>query len=273
MTDNTKAATDSDGTMTFWEHLDELRSRVIKMILAFAVGAGIAWWFKVDLLEWVATPFIEGWNQKDGVAKFHFPHPAALFIAYIKLAVLGGLVLSLPIILYQVWAFVAPGLYAKEKRFAIPFVVSSCLLFAGGGYFGWRVAFPMAFEYLLSFAELPPGEKFDIQPTVMIGEYIEFLTRMLLAFGAVFEIPVLVFFLSIIGVVNHKQLIKFSRYFIVIAFVISAIITPPDPMSQLLLAIPLCLLYAFSIGICYIFEKRRAAAEPEPEPATAVKKK
>jgi len=264
VTDNTKAGAD-DGTMTFWEHLEELRSRVIKMILAFAVGAAVAWWFKVDLLEWIATPFIEGWNAKKGIAKFHFPHPAALFIAYIKLAVLGGFVLSLPVILYQVWAFVAPGLYAKEKRFAIPFVVSSCLLFAGGGYFGWRVAFPMAFDYLLSFADLPPGGKFDIEPTVMIGEYIEFLTRMLVAFGAVFEIPVVVFFLSIIGVVNHKHLIKFSRYFIVIAFVISAIITPPDPMSQLLLAIPLCLLYAFSIGICYIFEKRRA--EPEPEPA------
>jgi len=100
---------------------------------------------------------------------------------------------------------------------------------------------------------------------VMIGEYIEFLTRMLVAFGAVFEIPVVVFFLSVIGAVNHKQLIKFSRYFIVIAFVVAAIITPPDPMSQLLLAVPLCLLYAFSIGICYIFEKK-------PEPVTALKK-
>ena len=154
MTDNTEAAVD-DGTMTFWEHLEELRSRIIKMILAFAVGAGVAWWFKVDLLEWVATPFIEGWNKQDGVAKFHFPHPAALFIAYIKLSVLGGFVIALPIILYQTWAFVAPVLYAKEKRFAIPFVVSSCALFAGGGYFGWRIAFPIAFQYLLSFADLP----------------------------------------------------------------------------------------------------------------------
>ena len=251
--------------MTFWEHLDELRSRLIKMILAFAIGAGVAWYFKIELLEWVATPFIEGWHTGKGVAKFHFPHPAALFIAYIKLSVLGGFVLSLPVLLYQLWAFIAPGLYSREKRFAIPFVVSSCGLFAGGGYFGWRVAFPMAFDYLLGFADLPPGGKFEIEPTVMIGEYIEFLTRMLVAFGAVFEIPVVVFFLAVIGAVNHKQLIKFSRYFIVIAFVVAAIITPPDPMSQLLLAVPLCLLYVFSIGICYIFEKK-------PEPVTALNK-
>lgn len=256
MTDTIDPSPDDEGTMTFWEHLEELRSRVIKMALAFALGAAIAWVFKVQLLEWVATPFIEGWNKQTGKPTLHFPHPAALFIAYIKLSVLGGFVLSLPILLYQIWAFVAPGLYAREKRFAIPFVLASCGLFAAGGYFGWRIAFPMAFHYLLGFADLPPGGKFEIEPTVMIGEYIEFLTRMLIAFGAVFEIPVVVFFLSIIGVVNHTHLIKFARYFIVIAFVLGAVITPPDPMSQLLLAIPLIVLYTLSIGIAYIFGKK-----------------
>jgi sec-independent protein translocase protein TatC len=249
---------ENDGSMTFWEHLQELRSRVIKMILAFAVGAAVAWVFKTQLLEWIVTPFIEGWNKQDGRPTIHFPHPAALFIAYIKLSVLGGFVISLPVLLYQVWAFVAPGLYAKEKRFAIPFVVASCALFASGGYFGWRIAFPMAFRYLLGFADLPPGGQFDIEPTVMIGEYIEFLTRMLIAFGAVFEIPVVVFFLSIVGVVNHTHLIKFARYFVVIAFILGAIITPPDPMSQLLLAVPLIVLYTFSIGIAYLFGKKKA---------------
>lgn len=258
MTDTIDPAPDEEGTMTFWEHLEELRSRMIKMILAFAAGAAVAWVFKTQLLEWVATPFIEGWNKANGKATLHFPHPAALFIAYIKLSVLGGFVLSLPILLYQTWAFIAPGLYAREKRFAIPFVVSSCGLFAAGGYFGWRVAFPMAFRYLLGFAELPPGGKFEIEPTVMIGEYIEFLTRMLVAFGAVFEIPVVVFFLSIIGVINHTHLIKFARYFVVIAFVLGAVITPPDPLSQLLLAGPLVVLYTFSIGIAYLFGKKAA---------------
>jgi sec-independent protein translocase protein TatC len=249
--------TADEGTMTFWEHLDELRSRIIKMFLAFAVGATVSWVFKTELLEIVARPFIEGWNSKNGAPELHFPHPAALFVAYIKLAVLGGLVLSLPVLLYQVWAFVAPGLYAKEKRFAIPFVVCSCALFAGGGYFGWKIAFPIAFKYLLGFADEQMASGLKVQPTVMIGEYVEFLTRMLIAFGAVFEIPVVVFFLSVIGVINHTHLIKFARYFIVVAFILSAIITPPDPMSQLLLAIPLCLLYGLSIGIAWLIARNK----------------
>jgi sec-independent protein translocase protein TatC len=192
----------------------------------------------------------------------HFPHPAALFIAYIKLSVLGGFVLSLPVQLYQVWAFIAPGLYAKEKRFAIPFVVSSCALFAGGGYFGWKIAFPIAFRYLLGFADEPLPGGFKVEPTVMIGEYVEFITRMLVAFGAVFEIPVVVFFLSVIGVINHTHLIKFARYFVVIAFILGAIITPPDPMSQLLLAVPLIILYTLSIAIAWIFGRKKP---PAPE--------
>lgn len=247
-----------DGTMTFWEHLEELRSRLIKMILAFAVGAAVAWVFKTQLLELVARPFIEAWNTDKGRPTINFPHPAALFIAYIKLCVLGGLVLSLPILLYQLWAFIAPGLYAKEKRFAIPFVFSSCALFAGGGYFGWKVAFPIGFRYLLGFADEQMKSGLQIQPVIMIGDYVEFLTRMLIAFGAVFEIPVVVFFLSVLGVINHRHLIKFARYFIVIAFILGAIITPPDPMSQLLLAVPLICLYTVSILIAWIFGRKDA---------------
>jgi sec-independent protein translocase protein TatC len=253
--------TAEEGTMTFWEHLDELRSRLIKMILAFAVGAAVAWFFKSQLLEIVARPFVEGWNAKNGEVTLHFPHPAALFIAYIKLSILGGLVLSMPVMLYQLWSFIAPGLYAKEKKFAIPFVVSSCALFAGGGFFGWKVAFPIAFHYLLSFADEQMASGLKVQPTVMIGEYVEFLTRMLIAFGAVFEIPVVVFFLSVIGVINHTHLIKFARYFVVIAFILGAIITPPDPMSQLLLAVPLIVLYTLSIAIAWIFGRKKADPE------------
>jgi len=167
----------------------------------------------------------------------------------------GGLVLSLPIMLYQLWSFIAPGLYSREKRLALPFVGSSCLLFAAGGYFCWRLVFPMAFQYLLGFAG--PVGNLQVTPTVMIDEYIDFCMRMLIAFGVVFELPVLVMFLSIAGLVTHKHLIKFARYFVVIAFVIAAVITPPDIASQFLLAIPLCLLYVISIGIAWIFSRGR----------------
>ena len=257
-----------DNVMTFWEHLEELRGRMVRMILAFVVGGGLAWYFKAQLLIWLTKPYVIAWNNgpHQGAAALHFPAPAALFLAYVRLAATGGAIFALPIVLYQIWAFIAPGLYSREKRFAIPFVVSSCGLFAAGGYFGWKVAFPVAFQYLLSFSgKLAEGpNSIDLTPTVMVSDYIDFVTHMLIAFGVAFELPVLSFFLSFAGIVTYKQLIKFFRYFIVVAFVISAVLTPPDPMSQLLLAIPLCGLYGVSIIVAWIFGRK-----PEPvEPAT-----
>lgn len=254
----TPAAEDDlpDGNMTFWEHLQELRIRLIRMVLGFFVGAAIAWWFKEDLLLILTKPYVEGWTDQATKPSLHFSDPAGLFVSYVKLSILGGLILSLPWLLYQVWAFIAPGLYAKEKWIAIPFVVVSTALFCVGAYFGWRVVFPLAFEYLLNYAQIPLNSPLQMQPTVMIESYLTFVTRALLAFGAVFEIPVVVFFLSFAGVINHTHLIKFARYFIVIAFILSAIITPPDPLSQILLAAPLILLYTLSIGIAWLVDKR-----------------
>ena len=249
-----------ENVMTFWEHLEELRRRLVRMILAFVVGGGIAWYYKKNLLIWLTLPFVRAWQagHNEGTAALHFPAPAALFLSYVRLAATGGAVFALPIVLYQIWAFIAPGLYSREKRFAVPFVVSSCGLFALGGYFGWRVAFPVAFQYLLSFSgPLSPG--LDVRPTVMVSDYIDFVTHMLVAFGVAFELPVLAFFLSFAGLITHKHLIKFFRYFVVVAFIVSAVLTPPDPMSQLLLAIPLCLLYGVSILVAWAF-----ARKPEP---------
>jgi sec-independent protein translocase protein TatC len=248
---------EEEGAMTFWEHLEELRKRLVYMIGAFALGGGVAWHVRERILVWLTAPFVRAWNGTSigGKAQLHFPAPQSLFLAYVKLALIGGLIFSLPILLYQVWAFVSPGLYNKEKRYAIPFVVCSCGLFALGGWFGWRFAFPLAFQYLLSFSG-PVGSDIVVQPSVMIDEYIEFVSRMLLAFGSVFELPVLVFFLSIAGIITHHHLIRFTRLFIVIAFIIAAVITPPDPLSQLVLAIPLCLLYFLSIGVAFIFGRR-----------------
>lgn len=252
-------------TMTFFEHLEELRKRLIRAAIAFVIGGAIAWWFKEELLIWITQPFVEGWHSEgDEPAKLHFPAPASLFIAYIKLSLLGGGVLSLPFVLYQVWAFIAPGLYSKEKKIAIPFVVSSTGLFAGGAYFGWRFVFPLAFDYLLNFQKLPENSPIRVEASVMIDQYLEFIIQALVAFGVVFEIPVVIFFLSAIGLVTHKHLIKFFRYFVVIAFVMSAIITPPDPLSQVMLAGPLCLLYGLSIGIAFVMSRRRRPPSETP---------
>jgi sec-independent protein translocase protein TatC len=135
-------------------------------------------------------------------------------------------------------------------------------LFLAGGYFGWKIAFPVAFKYLLSFSGPVQSAAISIkiEPTVMIGDYIEFIALMLAAFGAVFELPVLVFFLAAAKIIDHTHLIKFARYFIVIAFFISAVITPPDVMSQMLLALPLCLLYTVSIGIAWLMGRKKEAS-------------
>jgi len=247
--------------MTFWEHLEELRSRLVKSIIAVCLGVALAWIYRQPLLAWLTRPFVLAW-QKDKlgpIATLHFGSPAALFVGYVKLSVIGGCVFALPVILYQLWAFVAPGLYSKEKRLALPFVVCSCALFAAGGWFGWRVAFPVAFRYLLGFSGQVAGTALSVTPTVMIDDYLTFVGRMLVAFGLVFELPIVVFFLAIAGIVNYRQLIRYARHFIVAAFLLAAIVTPPDVVSQLLLAIPLCVLYAVSIVVAWAVGAKPAA--------------
>ncbi len=251
---------DEEGTMTLWEHLEELRGRIIRMALAFLVGSVVCWLYKESILDWLTIPLKDGWPKGEGAPTLHFGTPAALFISYVRLSALSGFLFALPIILYQLWAFIAPGLYSKEKKFAIPFVISSVALFVGGGYFGYRVAFPPAFTFLLGFAKNLPSDV-NLVPTVMIGDYIEFVTRMFLAFGAAAELPIVAFFLTVAGIITHRHLIKFFRYFIVVAFIISAIVTPPDPLSQILLAVPLIGLYGVSIVVSWLFTMNRERAQ------------
>ncbi|HTQ03691.1 MAG TPA: twin-arginine translocase subunit TatC [Polyangiaceae bacterium] len=257
-----------DQGMTLWEHLDELRGRLVKMIVAFVVGGGLAWTKRKELLQIITIPFVEAWNKGHHVGKaaLHFPAPASLFLAYVRIAAIAGFVFALPFILWQIWAFVAPGLYSKEKRYAAPFVICSCLLFAGGGYFAWKIAFPLAFNFLLNMGE-QVGE-LEVRPTVMISDYLDFITRMGLAFGGAAELPILAFFLSVAGLITHKHLIKFFRYFLVVDFIVAAVVTPPDVMSQLLLAIPLAMLYILSIGVAWIFGKKKEPPDDGSPPAT-----
>ena len=255
-------ASSPSSAMTFWEHLEELRARLVKSIVAVAVGMGVAWIYRQPLLSWLTKPFLLAW-QSDNLGKIptlHFSSPAALFIAYVKLAAIGGCVFALPVILYQLWSFIAPGLYVSEKRLALPFVLCSCALFAMGGWFGWRVAFPVAFRYLLSFSGPVSGSTLSILPTVMIDDYLSFVGRMLIAFGLVFELPIVVFFLTIAGIVNHRHLIRYFRHFIVVAFLVAAIVTPPDVVSQLLLAVPLCILYVVSIAVAWAVGRNKQNA-------------
>ena len=272
-----------DPPMTLWSHLAELRKRLVMCIVVLVVTTSVAWLFQADLLAFFAKPFLAAWESRGMTGDpFNFKSPAEGFLAMFKLSLLGGVALATPILFYQIWSFIAPGLYAREKKFVIPFVGCSSGLFVGGGYFGWKLVFPLAFNYLLSFGgQIEPvftdSPDLKVQPTIMLTEYIDFVTRMLLGFGLIFEIPLLIFFLSVAGVVNYLQLIRYGRWFVVVAFVASAIITPPDITSQGMMAVPMVLLYTGSILLAYFFGKpptdaQRAAYKKRKETIKAEKK-
>jgi len=261
------AAVDEEGEggkpMTFWEHLEELRKRLTWSVIAFFVGCCIAWYFHEPMLNVLYDPFKKSWVEQHvpGDPTLHFAAPSAAFIAYFRLSMIGGVALAAPFIFYQLWSFISPGLYSKEKRYIIPFVGLSTILFLGGGYFGWRVAFPISFNYFLGLGREMGNTGVKIMPTIMMGEYIDFCVQMLLGFGLVFELPMILLFLSIAGIINYLHLIQYGRYFILVAFIVAAIFTPPDVPDQLAMAIPMCLLYAISIGLVYIFGKPPTEAQ------------
>lgn len=243
--------------MSFWEHLSELRSRVIRSVLAFVVCCIVGWEFREWMLSRLTDPFVHAWKSQGlpGEPLLHFGAPAAAFTAYFKLSMVGGAALASPVIFYQLWAFIAPGLYAKEKKFVVPFVMMASSLFAFGAYFAFRAAFPFTFGYFLGLSG-QVGNTLRVVPTVMMGDYIDFVIGILVAFGVIFQIPVVVLFLSLAGIVNYKMLIRFGRWFVLLAFIAGAVLTPPDVTSQLVMAVPMCLLYVFSIGLAFVFGPR-----------------
>jgi sec-independent protein translocase protein TatC len=270
-----------DPPMTIWDHLAELRRRLVICVITLLVTTSIGWAFQADLLAFFAKPYMEAWNEAQLQGDpFNFKSPAEGFLAMFRLSLLGGVALATPIIFWQLWGFIAPGLYKKEKRYVIPFVLSSTLLFVGGGYFGWRLIFPVAFKYLLSFGGtqepfwLFKDQPVSVHPTVMLSEYIDFVSHMLLGFGAIFEVPLVIFFLSLAGLVNYLQLIRWTRWVIVITFVVAAIITPsPDATSQVMMAVPMLALYGLSILLAYLFGKPPTDAQRQAYKEAAEQRK
>jgi sec-independent protein translocase protein TatC len=248
--------------MTVFEHLQELRKRLILALLGTVPGMVVAWYFKEILLEFLLAPLSRAWMAL-GMPEpvIHFANPVDPFIAYLKIAIVAGLLFSSPWIFWQIWAFVAPGLYRREKRLAIPFVIGSTVFFCGGAFFGYGAVFPPAFELFLGMAGTLPQGSIDLQPTIMLTEYLNLATRLLLAFGVVFEIPVAIAFLSLAGLVNWKQLLKFGRVWVVMSAVLAAMLTPPEISSQLMMLVPLVVLYFLSIGLAYLLGPR-----PQAEP-------
>lgn len=252
-----------DVPMTVWEHVGELRTRLLRAIVGLIPGIAIAWALKERLLEFLVTPLSTAMIRLGHKApSLHFSNPVDPFVAYFKIALVVGGIFSSPWIFYQAWAFIAPGLYEREKHYAIPFVLASTVFFAGGAFFGYAVVFPLGFETLLGIADMPATSSVSLQPTIMINEYLTFATRMLLAFGVVFEVPVVVTFLALAGLVNWKQLMSFGRWWVLVAAVLAALLTPPDVTSQMAMLVPLVILYYLSVGLAYLFGPKVEQDEP-----------
>jgi sec-independent protein translocase protein TatC len=234
-------------------HLEELRSRLIKSLGAVAVGFLVSYQFVEPLMSWLIAPVRVLESSKVQIIGTGL---AEAFFTKLKVAAIAGLFLGSPVLFHQSWKFVAPGLYDQEKKYVRPFVFFATIFFVSGAYFCYRLVFPTAFGFFLS-----EYESVEIAPLLKISEYLSFASRMLLAFGVVFELPVITFFLARVGLVTHKTMIGFWRYAIIAIFVIAGVLTPgPDVASQLLMAAPLIVLYIVSIGVAWMFAKPPAPA-------------
>lgn len=254
-----------DVPMTIWEHLRELRKRLVLSLLGMIPGVTLAGIYHRELLALLAAPLEKAWLKLGLGAEtpLNSPHVVSAFAAYMRISVVAGIIVACPWIAYQAWSFIAPGLYSREKAYAIPFAFASAVFFIGGAWFGWAFVFPVGFEALLDMGGPLPGSTVKIVPTLMIEDYLAFVTQMLLGFGLVFEVPVVVCFLSVAGLVNWKQLLKFGRWWVALSSVIAAVLTPsPDVGSQLMMMAPMVVLYFAAVGVAYLI-----GPKPEAEPA------
>ncbi len=263
MSDPTPSPDDLGGTeQPFVSHLLELRDRLIRAVLAIGVMFIVLAIYPspATLYDWLAQPLIE--HLPKG-ATLIATNPISPFMVPIKVTMLAAFMLALPVVLYQVWAFVAPGLYSHEKKLVVPLIVSSTLLFFAGVAFCYFFVFGKVFAFIQSFAPKSITAAPDIEA------YLSFVLNMFLAFGAAFEVPVVLVILARMSIVSVEKFKEFRSYFIVIAFVIAAVITPPDVVSQLSLAIPMCLLYEVGIWAAQLFVKHTQAPDTPADDATS----
>lgn len=257
---------EDDVAMGFFDHIGELRKRAIRAVIGLVPGIVIAWAYKEYLLDLFTRPLVDAFQRLGFAQTLHFKSLTDPFMAYMKISLISGVLIASPWIFWQIWQFIAPGLYRRERRLALPFVLASTVCFAGGAVFGYLIIFPMGFETLLGLAGPLPSGEMRLVPTIMIDDFLTFATRLLLAFGLVFEVPVVVTFLAAAGIVDWKQLLRFGRWWVVIAAVLAAILTPPDVGSMLMMLIPLILLYYMSVGLAFFFGTKKPR-EPDPPPA------
>jgi sec-independent protein translocase protein TatC len=237
------------GKMSFLEHLDELRKRIVRSLIALCVGVAIAAFFIERIYAFVMLPLRQMLRPGETMI---YTYPTEAFMLYIRIALIAGLLIAAPLIFWQVWLFVAPALYAKERRYAVPFVVLSSIGFLSGAAFSHYVAFPLMWRFFASFS----NDLVSFMPR--IEDAFSVYMRMLLGMAIVFQMPALVFFLARMGVVTARWMIRQFKYAVLVIVIIAAVITPSsDVASQMIVAGPMVVLYILSIGIAWVFGKKR----------------
>ncbi|MCX4242776.1 twin-arginine translocase subunit TatC [Paraliomyxa miuraensis] len=276
---------EDDQPMSFFDHLAELRARLVRATMSLVAAVVVCYVFVDELTQALLEPFSDAWANHQAACKIpennlgclptDTPYlqnlsPFEAVLVDIRIALVFGLFVAAPVIFYQLWMFISPGLYRREKRMVIPFAATSAVMFAIGGWFCYTFVLPFATEWLLGYGM---GKDSGTEGGVQIlaqytyTDHITYTTRLLLGFGLIFEFPLAVFFLAAAGMITHKTLIRHWKIMVLSFFVVGAFLTPPEPVSQLMMALPLCGLYGISIGVAYIVGKpeRERVAKLEAE--------
>ena len=245
-----------EGKSPFTEHLGELRDRLVRSFIAVGLGFAGAYFFKEKLFELLTAPLIIAMGES-GNAQMIFTGLPEAFFTYLKVSLLAGIIFATPVLFYEFWMFVSPGLYRTEKKYLLPVVFLSVFFFLVGSSFGYFIVFPYGFKFFLGFATQ------TIQAMPSMKEYLSFASKMLLAFGFVFELPLVLTFMARMGLVTVPFLKKNRKYALLLFFVGAALITPPDVVTQVMMALPLMILYEISIIGAKIFGKKKAGEDDD----------
>jgi len=240
--------------MPFTSHLEELRTRLMRSAVAVGIVFVACYLVKERLFELLTLPLTVAMPDNSSMIFTSLPEA---FFTYLKISFFAAIFLSCPYLLYQLWKFISPGLYEQERKYVVPFVIFSTIFFLGGALFAYYVVFPFGFKFFLAF-----GTE-SIRPMLTLKEYLSFSLKLLLAFGVIFELPIFMFFLAKAGLVNSKVLKQKRKYAILLVFVTAALFTPPDVVTQILMAGPLMLLYEISVWVVRAGEKKAAKKNAE----------
>ncbi|HKD04029.1 MAG TPA: twin-arginine translocase subunit TatC [Terriglobales bacterium] len=243
--------------MSFLDHLEELRRRLIYSILAVVVGFFVCWGYAENIFGFMQKPIMEALRRNGMAEKLVYLNPTEPFNLYLKIGFMAGLFVASPVVLYQLWLFISPGLYRNEKKYVLPFMVSTVSLFLAGGLFGYKMVYPAALDFLIGY-----GKQF--QPMITIGEYTDLFLTIIIGLGVIFEMPILVFFLAMMGIVTAGWMWRNVRYSILVIFILAAILTPTtDILNMCLFAAPMVVLYVLSIGVAWMVHPKQRKARRE----------